>query len=339
MTTSMMKRLSLLVLPLAFNASSDVRADNLLRDWNVVVTGNAYLTQHTEGPVRIGGNLNVNGYFNVQPRAGTTVGSGGVGLMVGGTVLNAGFKSVQVNSGANALIGGPVQADRFEMNGGTLTPNSSVARDAVVGDAALLQGYSQGFKALATNSQFIQGSNSALFKVLNQDIHGNAVFNVDGAALFGNSSVANFDIDLNGKTFKEGQSIVINVSGTDINFAGSKNFNGVFGSPVNANVIWNFYEAQTINLNGASFRGSILAYQGALLNTGTIDGSVFVAKLGTSLNPFNGQNSEIHPPSGSLLYEGYIPTSTAVPEPSSLAMAGLAIAAGAALARRRRGIA
>lgn len=335
----MVKKLSVLVLPLAIAASPDVRGDSLLRDWNVVVTGDAYLTQHTEGPVRIGGNLYVNGYFNIQPRPGTTVGSGNVGLMVGGTVLNAGFKSVQVNSGANALVGGTVADDRFQMNGGVLTDESPLAQGIGSADAALLQGYSQGLHALSTNGQFIQTSNSATFKVMSLDAHGNAVFDIDGPALFGNSSVANFDIDLNGKTFLEGSSIVINVSGKDINFAGPKNFNGVFGTAQNANVIWNFYEAETINLNGSPFKGSVMAPKATLLNTGTIDGSVFVAGLGSKLNPFNGQNSEIHPPNGSFLYKGYIPTTTAVPEPSSLAMAGLALAAGVMIARKRRDVA
>lgn len=328
----MLRKASLFILPLSL-ATPAVRAD-LLRDWNVVVTGNAYVRHETEGPVRVGGDLNVvGGQYGIKPRAGTMVGSG-YGLMVGGDVVGAQHGGVKLDQGANAVIGGSSTPTNVFANG-PATVNDAGVRGIGASDSALLQTYSDGFKALApTNSfQLNNDGNKGLFVVAGNSV-GNAVFNVEAADVFGDSRLGSLVLDLNGRTFADGESIVINVGGEVISFLGGRNFDGDFNTtlgPGNPHVIWNFYEATVIDMLRGNFKGAMLAPDAILKNTNTIDGGVFVRQLGTSANPFDGQDAEIHPP----LYRGHVPT-TAAPEPSSIAMAGIALAAGALFARQRR---
>lgn len=346
MIQTLIRKAAVFALPLACVAAPAARAD-LLRDWNLVVTGDAYVKHETEGPVRIGGNLNIagGGTYEVKPRAGTTVANGGVGLIVGGDVYGANLNGLKIHNGSKALIGGDATAaDRFNLLGGsTLKLDDASVAGVGVSDASLLQTYSDGFLGLAqTNTFAVNGDgNKGLFVVAGSSV-GNAVFNVTAAEVFGDTKLGSLELDLNGRTFAPGESIVINVSGFSVNFSG-QNFGGDFNTPVgtgigntqgvgNPNVIWNFYQATEIDMRHSNLKGSLLANNATLLNTNTIDGGVFVKQLGTSTNPFNGQDAEIHPP----LYWGYVPTATAVPEPSAFAMAGVALAAGAAFAARRR---
>ncbi|OJW20302.1 MAG: hypothetical protein BGO49_05250 [Planctomycetales bacterium 71-10] len=328
-------RAAVLSLPLVFAAPA--RAD-LLRDWNVVVTGDAYVRTETEGPVRVGGNLYLaGGGYGISPRAGTLAGTGGVGLMVGGNVLNAQKDGVKLNPPegggvTSAVIGGSsTDLDRFA--NGPATVGVASVQGIGAADAPLLQSYSDGFKALTANNTYaIANGNQGLFKITDVDtVTGNAVFNVTAAEVFGNTGIGEIKLDLNGHTFDFGESIVINVSGSEVDWVGAKNFLD-FGGAL-ANVIWNFYGATEIDMHGyGNLMGAMLAPKATLLDTNTIDGGVFVKQIGDASNPYSGQGGEIHPP----LYRGFVPTTTAVPEPSAFAMAGVALAAGAAFVRRTR---
>lgn len=320
---------------LSVTLPSAVQAGSLLTTWNVIVTGDAYVKTETEGPVRVGGDLHTaGGQYGITPRAGTLDGTGGVGLMVGGNVVGADHGGVKLNSGASAVIGGSsTQADRFA--NGSVTVNDPSVPLAVAGDAALLQGYSLGFAALAANNAFADLGNAGLFKVTNTDANGNAVFNVTTDDVF-RGSFGQLTLDLNGHAFGDGQSIIINISG-DVSGTNGINFIGDFSNNNHAavaNLIWNFTDATSINLNGGNFSGTMLAHNATLTNTETIEGSVFVKQIGTSLNPFDGQKAEIHPP----LYKGFVPETQAVPEPASLVMVGIAALTGGAIlgVRHRR---
>lgn len=332
-----MKKQALRVLALGMLASATspaLQAGSILTTWNVVVTGDAYVSTETEGPVRVGGNLHTqNGQYGISPRQGTLTGTGGVGLMVGGDVKDAQTDGVKLNNGSSAVIGGSATPANVFANGPATVGVESV-RGIGAADAALLQGYSEGFAALAANNTFtISGGNTGLFKVTSTDANGNAVFNVTAAQVFGTTGVGQLNLALNTHTFGAGQSIIINVSG-NVSSTSGINFIGGFGdSATRANIIWNFTDATSINLNGGNFSGAMLAYNATLKNTNTMEGSVFVKQIGTSLSPFDGQKAEIHPP----LYRGYVPETQAVPEPTGLVMAGIAASAGgAAFSLRRR---
>jgi len=343
--TKFAKRALALCLLGASSTPMAARAD-LLTSWNLITTGNLYAARDAQGPVRVGGNMYVQDTFEAAANVGA---ASGPAMMVGGSVFTAqqNASTVKINKGSG-VIGGTVNGSTTNQNsngqaivvsqaqGGTVTFDSSIAGIGAA-DHAELVANSAGFHAMASTGGAVvipspsgqDGPASFTVTSSNLDAFGNAVFNINGEDLFENSKVQQISLYLNGVSFGAGQSVIFNVSGVDINFAKSYNFTDAFGGNV-ANIIWNFYEATTLNLNNSNVRGAILAPEATMLNMNTIDGSVFVKNLGTQYG--NGMRAEVHTP----LYRGYVPTTAAVPEPSSLALAGLGLAAGAALRLRRR---
>lgn len=145
--------------------------------------------------------------------------------------------------------------------------------------------------------------------VANPGGDGIAVFNINGDNLFENGLVQQIEMAVNGAS-----AIVINVSGTDINWNGGSNMVGASWAGIRATTIWNFWQAQTINLD-RNFNGAILAPFAHLTNSTAIEGSVFVESMA--------QSGEVHLPG----YKGYLPT------PGPVGVAGLALVAAG---RRRR---
>lgn len=108
-----------------------------------------------------------------------------------------------------------------------------------------------------------------------------SVFNIDGNSLFGNKT---HQIDFNALGSEE--TIVINVSGKDINL--NTNFVGVFTQDNSKQkVVWNFFEAENITFN-REFHGSVLAPFAHLVNTNNIEGTVVVKSFD--------QRGEVHQP-------------------------------------------
>ncbi|AMV36893.1 hypothetical protein VT85_05645 [Planctomyces sp. SH-PL62] len=275
----------------------------------------------------------------------------GPALVVGGGVITAqqNASTVKVNKGS-AVIGGTVNGGATNPNqnnqsivvsqapGGTVTFDSGVSGVGAA-DYAELKADSAAFRAMASTGGAVvipspvgqDGLAAFTLTGANFDANGNAVFDIDGESLFENTKVQQISLYLNGHSLAKGESVVFNVSGVNFDFARSYNFTDGFVGSV-ANIIWNFYEATSINLNNSNFRGAMLAPDAILTNINTIDGSVFVKELGTRYG--NGMRAEIHTP----LYLGYVPPPSAVPEPSSLAMAGLAALGAAAWRLRRRSV-
>ncbi|WP_165244649.1 collagen-binding domain-containing protein [Paludisphaera soli] len=331
----------------AVSSPMTARAD-LLTTWNLITTGNLYAANDAQGGVRVGGNMYVQNTFEAAANLGVP---SGPALVVGGSIYTAQQNpnpgTVKVNNGG-AVIGGTVNGGTTNKNqngqaivvsqsqGGTVGFDSSVAGIGAA-DYAELKANSAGFLAMASTGGTVvipspagqDGPASFTLTSANFDALGNAVFNLDGESLFENAKVQQVSLYLNGHTFQDGESVIFNVSGVNIDFAKSYNFTDGFVGSV-ANIIWNFYEAETINLNNSNFHGALLAPDATLTNMNTTQGSVFVKNLGTQYG--NGMRAEVHTP----YYRGYVPGTTAVPEPSSLAMAGLAVLAGAAWKGRRR---
>lgn len=139
---------------------------------------------------------------------------------------------------------------------------------------------------------------------------GIAVFSINGDNLFESGLVQQIELAANGAT-----SIVVNVSGTDINWNNGSMVGSWLNPGVRTTTIWNFFEAQTINLQ-RNFNGAILAPFAHLTNNTAIDGSVFVASMAAT--------GEVHLPN----YTGYLPS----PGATGVGVCGLLVAA-----RRRRG--
>ncbi len=140
-----------------------------------------------------------------------------------------------------------------------------------------------------------------------------AIFEIDGAALFApnnNWSLAAGAAD----------TVIINVSGSDLRNPGSVNFN-FSGSSGTGSIVWNFHEATSLNFGAARFTGAVLAPWADLHFGNGIDGAVAVASLsgGGSLN---GARFAGLPPVAATPDEP-----SAVPEPATLALFAMGLGA------------
>ncbi len=148
------------------------------------------------------------------------------------------------------------------------------------------------------------------------DANGLSVFNINSSALFGNNKVQQIELITNNST-----NIVINVAGTAVNWVAGNMVGDLTQNSWRERVVWNFYEATSIDFKGKNMNGQVLAPYADVKAAGPIDGSIFAKSLATT--------GEVHLPG----YKGTIGFSP-VPEPSSAGL--LLLGATAALLRRKR---
>lgn len=278
---------------------------SVLYDWNLVVLGNATSNSEVGGRAFIGGNLGgpaSNWAYQLTPSSNWL---GVDTLVIGGNITSS---NLNIQAG-NLRLGGNNSANLNFNGGGSLISDPTVSSQ-IPGIAGQLATAASSFASMTTNStvQFPSGQpGAAVFNAA--PVGGVAVFNIAASSLFSNNLVQQIELNANGAA-----SIVVNVTGTSVNY-NSGNFVGAFNSNfARANVIWNFIDASSITLD-RNFSGAILAPNAHLTNSTDIDGSVFVGSFT--------QNGEVHLPN----YTGVIPS------PGALALLGLA----AVGARRRRG--
>lgn len=331
MLKSAVRTWGLCVLCLA--GSQSARA-GLLTNWNVVTTGDLYAGNGVQGAVRVGGGLYVQNNFTAASSKGSPT-SAYSSLIVGKNVSTSynNKETVKVLQG-NATIGGTINGATNNSAGIVSANNGSVKMDSSVSgisaaDLKELTADSAAFSAM-TGSELVylptKQIDTAKLTVSSVDSSGNAVFNIDGASLFQNSLVRGVALDLNGFKFDTGQSIVINVTGDALKFQSGFNFSGDFQGAA-SNIIWNFASASSINLNSNNFIGALLAPLASLQNSNGINGSVFVSGMSGVSN--------VNLP----YYKGYDPSAirpSTTPEPSSIVMAGVAVASALIVHTRRR---
>ncbi|WP_165063814.1 collagen-binding domain-containing protein [Paludisphaera rhizosphaerae] len=331
MMKSAMRALGLCALGLAVPQSAQA---DLLTNWNVVTTGDLYAGNGVQGAVRVGGSLYVQNNFTAASSKGSPT-SAYSSLIVGKNVSTSynNRETVKVAQG-NATIGGTINgasnnnAGIVSANNGTVKMDSSISGIGAT-DLDELKSDSAAFSAM-TGSESVylptKQVDTAKLTVTSVDSLGNAVFNIDGATLFQNSLVRGVSLDLNGFKFGTGQSVVINVTGDALKFQSGYNFSGDFQSAA-SNIIWNFSTATSINLNSNNLYGALLAPLALLQNSNGVTGSIFVSSLSSVSNvslPY---------------YQGYDPSAIrpgATPEPSSIVLAGIALASTLIVHARRR---
>jgi choice-of-anchor A domain-containing protein len=260
--------------------------------------------------ILVGGNLD--GNFNV---------GSGTNMSVGGNVNG----SVNGSSGGVAQIGGFVNGNT-NTNGASITTNMGIgfnnAASTITSQTSQL---SEDVKALSTALKGLSAGNPALADfnaathtlTLNSATAGSAgyaVFNIDGA-LLSSSTYTELVYNFSSTTLP----VIVNVSGTNVNF--HLNPTGT-SSANNQQIIWNFYEASTVDFT-RMMHGSVLAPYATLSNNTPIEGSVvaYDFKQGgeVHLGTYNGSSSFLAP----------------VPEPKTWAMMiGGFMLAGLAMRRR-----
>jgi choice-of-anchor A domain-containing protein len=351
-------------LPATADAQSVNAGLQAMRDYNLIVLKDLQSSSQVQGRTFVGGNLS-GGSSNYMTNPGGQ--AGGVALTVGGNVTggakninNGGSVKVggNLDSGANMNGGGSVYAEgnvkKVNANGASVYSDGNVsntnAKDIYYGGAV---SNSNGTKHAGDHSaDGIQAAIAETTASLTTDLVATSDFfagldathsltySANGQqAIFDAGSgtgVAVFSIsDLNAALKNRSQlifntpigydAVIINVGGLKVSLPSSINFNGPSG--LGANVIWNFYEATSVDLGSKSWYGSILAPEAQLKNNNFVSGSVVAASMI--------QNGEIR--MNGLSAPGLTALSnTAVPEPATWAMMILGFGAIGSVLRRRR---
>jgi len=350
--------LSASLLALAASAAPAAAATlGMAGNYNEFIIGDSN-RQYTDiqGKVAVGGNLTLNGLSvaDLMPTNQTNVVVGGNltaqnGTIRGNTVVGGNVNYTNPTINGNIAAGGSV----------TFAPNSggSVNGTVTYGTTFTKPGWMNPSASQGTTTVPINFSQEALYlKALSQaqvkasdptaiyqwsQLFFNAgsaplnVFNVT-EAMFENAT-GGFNINA-----AAGSTVVINVPGLDVNVLNT-GFTLTGGITVDR-VLWNFYEATKITLQGSAV-GTFLAPNAAVLsNWGGFNGNLIAAALHGYGGPGVGSGLETH----TKLYGGGAPTlftgtlrdiptppPASVPEPGMLGLLGGALAL-VALRRRVR---
>ena len=237
---------------------------------NVIVLNDANPTgADTEGRMYVGGDANFSGGYSVGNPERMDVDCSTYSLVVGGT-LN--FPSGSVGTGmvayggADSTIGSGVNfACGYERN------------TDVVDFEALSENVHRYSDALALlEPTGTTGTGNGVITLVGTDPELN-VFYLDGTVL---SSANAFSIQV-----PDESTVLVNISGTDVTMA-NMGFDVQGGlcrgeeGDMCHNVLYNFYEAETLTVSGIGVQGSVLAPHADLVFTGgNIDGQVIVNNL------------------------------------------------------------
>lgn len=281
---------------------------SLLTAYNVVVTGNFNASVHVEGATFVGGNLHSPQMSEFNHKGVTPPDYSG--LRVAGTI--SGTLKVMHNETVeygSAAPGADITCSG--LNCATAGVDLSAERDDLAAQMAALSAL---YGALDVNGTYSGG------KLTYTGSDTTAVFSVSASDIFFQNS--NLQLALGSATHA-----VINVYGNvdvlNTNLSGSWN---------SSNVLWNFIDATDINFQSMAVKGTVLAPDAVVRNSGGFDGQLWAAGYtNTTLR-------EIH----DFPWTGDVPPPTEeeefpVPEPTSLllGLAGLGIVG--LRARRSRG--
>lgn len=283
--------------PTAGNCALDDTVDAMSR-YSLIVLDDLSTTSVVENRTFVGGSListdSANFGINVNGIAATDVILSVVHDLVAGNPLNLNAGSLRLGGASNGRPinfsgGGFLVADPFLSDG----PITAILQDAT----AQLAG------ATADNGVSLPTGQSvpARFQVTTTPAGGVAVFQVSGAELFSNGLVQQIELDPGNAS-----AIVINVTGSTIDWSNSANLVGEFTNSIwHSRVIWNFPQATSINFGWHNMMGAVLAPYAALTTAANLDGSVAVRALTTT--------AEVHQPTfvgeiGDLCDDGGTPT-------------------------------
>ncbi len=287
----------------------------LLNDYNLVTLGDFSSNSDIEGRTFIGGDLigpssHNYGIHLSAPYDGPT-------LQVAGNI--DGGNPLNITGGLVVGMGNTVK-----WNGQQKVNNRKVNNAAWIGQTNLdsvkddfenqLIENSQDFRDMTSNSSVTIPSGQPSAYKFNVDqtlgVDDYAIFDITQWGIFTNTAVQQIEMLANNISSIAG--IIINVGGVNANWSNSSNKVGnVFTSLIGREkILWNFYEAQTIQLHAHSFMGSLLAPYATVTSANPIEGSLGVFSLLTT--------SEVHLPNSVV----EAPQIASVPEPDSSSLIG-----------------
>ena len=235
------------------------------------------------GKVFVGGDATIHGYMDVGLML-TPSSTLDTLVTVGDINAAGGSGGFNVQAG-NVVHGGSVSSNlNFNMNGGGTVRQESQSTLAAQRDSMIaeLNNASTNYSNMASNGSLARSGNNATFNYTGNQA--TAVFNVNAEDVFQQNTGLSLNAGL-------AETVIINVStqnsGYDFISGGGINFTNGFSNPnpdannIGAsNILWNFYDAQAVNLMGLdTFRGSILAMGASVYGNPTTDGAVAVKSL------------------------------------------------------------
>jgi choice-of-anchor A domain-containing protein len=247
-----------------------------------------------EGGIKSGANINVNGHGSVfadTPNTGVNFNFNGGGKLVTGTGSN---DPINFNT-----LRGTLDAQSSQL--GLLTTTGTIV--------------GSGHNGYGNPSYFVLSGTSATLNV----------FNITATEF----SDANHPIDI---VAPPGSTIIINVAGSVVSLGTTIYYNGSeqTDSESTSDILFNFPDATTVNLNG-ELTASVLAPLATLGGNGDIDGTVIAATIGNI--------GEVH----NIEFDGTLPSpppvkqnAPPVPEPGTLALVGTGILSAAGALRRKK---
>lgn len=261
-----------------------------ITDYNVFVAEHFSAAVHVEGATHVGGNL-TSIQMSEFNHKNLTHGNDVYGLEVGGTLSG----DIKVMHGQDALYGtkgaGNIDCMRRSNCATSGADLSAKTQDL----SAQMVALSQSYLGLAANADMDLYHNQVNLNYSGAD--GVAVFHLTATDLF----FQNSGISLNAGSAEK---VIINVSGdvnvTNTNLVGNWDF---------SNVLWNFYDATTLDFNYMAVKGTVLAPSAAVLNGAGFDGSLYAQSYtNNTLREFHG-----------FFWTPDVPTAS-VPEPLSIMM-------------------
>lgn len=283
-----MTRLILKSTAIAFTGLLSLSASALpLNEYNLIVADDfVHQSSSIGGRVFVGGNLiahnaaDLGVTLNKAPSIDSLV-------TVGNIEGNNNWFNVQAG---NVVTGGSVNSANFNFNGGgsLISGNQSALHSQRDDILSQLNTASTRFRGMEANGQVSVATNKTSFDYTGTGT--TAVFNVNASDVF----AQNASLKLNAGT---ADTVVINVSTAhlangagqvayDFTAPGGINFTEGFaangdGNNLGAsNILWNFYDATKLSLQGMdTFRGSLLAMGADIMSIGTADGSIAAKSL------------------------------------------------------------
>ena len=296
---------SLLSLLFVTVAGVSAQAQSLnYQNYNAIIFNDLNTTSDIEGRTFVGHDFTGTNSANIGIHLNNTVTSTDRSFVVGDNIVSGNPLNLQRGS---LYINGTTNGRIINYNGG----GSLVADHSIGTSLSSIQSYSiaesQSLSSMMADSTVSLPSGSPGPTTFNATAGANglAVFNVTADSIFNNPNGQQFNLNVDANT----TNIIINVSGTSVNWTNGNMVGNFTTNYWQDHILWNFYQATSINFNAHDFNGAVLAPDASITTSSNIDGLVVANNLTTS--------AEVHLPDSSTSLSAYDGYTAPIPEPGS----------------------